>query len=159
MHTVLPPQRHHCTHNHSLTQAAHTLTLTHMTPALSQTQEDRSADSPAWPLAPSVLGGLSTSQEVTAGGGRCSLSLEGPRRELLATLRGLRTWGAPYLLCRGNIPLPLALTPGVGDSWAVIFLSRAQFDGGEGGSCCLQLRGHVRDQCMVRQLLLKSCEV
>lgn len=99
MQTVLFPQRHDCTamvfHSRSLTQTAHALTLTRMTPALSETEEDRSAESPAWPLAPTVLSGLSTPQEVTGAGGRCSLSLEGPRRELLATLKGLRTWGAP----------------------------------------------------------------
>lgn len=94
MHTVLFPQRHHCdgiTQSQPHTNSTHS--HTHTYDSCSQPEEgDRSAESPAWPLAPSVFNGLSTSQEVTAAGGRCSLSLEGPRRELLATLMGSRTW-------------------------------------------------------------------
>lgn len=123
--------------------------------------EDRSAYSPAWPLAPSVPSGFSTSQEGTAAGAGCSWPLEGLRRELLATVKGLGALGALELLSRDNTAFPLDLIPGqeAARLWGLLsFLPRAQF--GEGGM--IGTTSNSRDTqgpCMLKLLLSSPCLV
>lgn len=83
------------THSLSLTQTAPALTLTCTAHAHSHVQEDRFVHPPAWPLAASVPSGFSTSQEGAAARTKCSPSLKGLGRELLATLMGFGALGVP----------------------------------------------------------------